>query len=76
MSKYLGFAEKSRLWGGWGVWEVWEVWGVINTSRIIFLLIISKLMLIILMFTSPPLPYSPAQENVEKFLINGRIRVC
>ncbi|NEP81346.1 MAG: hypothetical protein F6K39_26180 [Okeania sp. SIO3B3] len=32
-------------------------------------------MLIILVFASPPptplLPYSPTQQNVEKFLING-----
>ncbi|NEP78549.1 MAG: hypothetical protein F6K39_10380 [Okeania sp. SIO3B3] len=32
-------------------------------------------MLIILMFASPLLPYSPAQQNVEKFLIHCIISV-
>ncbi|NET25525.1 hypothetical protein [Okeania sp. SIO1I7] len=36
-----------------------------------FSLIISQLMLIILIFTSPLLPYSPTQESVEKLLRNG-----
>ncbi|NER06379.1 MAG: hypothetical protein F6K17_29265 [Okeania sp. SIO3C4] len=40
------------------------------------MLILAKLMLIILMFASPLLPYSPAQQNVEKFLRNGIIVVC
>ncbi|NEP81932.1 MAG: hypothetical protein F6K39_29535 [Okeania sp. SIO3B3] len=44
---------------------------LIGTSKITFLLILAKLMLIILMFASPPHPDSPAQQNVEKFLING-----
>ncbi|MDY7003741.1 MAG: hypothetical protein SWX82_07205 [Cyanobacteriota bacterium] len=30
---YLGFAEKSKVWGGWGVWEVWEVWEVCEGRR-------------------------------------------
>ncbi len=28
-------------------------------------------MLIVIMFTSPPLPHSPTQESIEKFLRNG-----
>ncbi|NEP87272.1 MAG: hypothetical protein F6K18_10775 [Okeania sp. SIO2C2] len=33
----------------------------------------SEYLLIILMFASPPLPHSPTQQNVEKFLRNGII---
>ena len=44
---------------------------LISTNIITFLLISAKLMLIIPMFASPPLPHSPAQQNVEKFLRNG-----
>ncbi|WP_293085586.1 hypothetical protein, partial [Okeania sp. SIO3B5] len=51
---------------------------LISTSKITFLLISAKLMLIILMFASPcsdvacNIPtHSPTQQNVEKFLRNG-----
>ncbi len=45
---------------------------MIKTAIITFFaILIGKLMLIILMFIPPLLPYSSAQENVEKFLRNG-----
>ena len=32
-------------------------------------------MLIILMFTDPPLPYSPTQDTDQKFLRNGIVYI-